>query len=89
MSCSPSLHTFRKSLEHHDSGVPINTGVCDAHTVREVPGVIEVLAAGVDVGFDHNANDVGKVWEVCALRVKGNVRSRTVEESGVNATHNF
>lgn len=57
----PCPHCVGEIFQYVDGSVPVYTGVCDADALFQGFGTFggDLLAAFVDVGFDHDAYDAG------------------------------
>lgn len=57
----PRAHRVRQSFQHVDRGVPSDARIRDADALFEARGAFgrHFLAAFVQVGFDHDADDAG------------------------------
>src|SRR5690606_5894711 len=50
-------HLFGEALQRRDSGVPVDTAIGDGLAIDQFLAGDEVLAAGDEVGFHHDADD--------------------------------
>ncbi len=81
----PHPHRIRKLLQHFRGCLPANTRVRDADALLEVLGAFgrDLLAALVDVGLDHDADDAGLAGAELVADDEGDFRLVAVVFVGV------